>query len=80
MVNPSTCWIWGLGALNHSFCNFEQNPTPIISKNFFAKDIMITLSYLEVCLGSWLSSARQIMIIQHVEMKLCFGNIGKCKI
>ena len=40
----------------------------------------LTVSYLKVCLGSWLCSACQIMIIQHIEMKLRFGNIGKCKI
>ena len=26
MVNPSSCQIWGLGALNHSFCTFEHGP------------------------------------------------------
>ena len=37
MMNPSSCRIWGLGALNHSFCTFERGPTPLIPEMIFSK-------------------------------------------
>ena len=30
MDNPSSCRIWELGPLNHSFCPFEHDPTQLI--------------------------------------------------
>jgi len=33
MVNPSSCRIWGLGALNHSFCNQSKYCSKYIKKS-----------------------------------------------
>ena len=47
MVNPSSCRIWGLGALNHSFCAFESS---VFGSGKLFMDDVITIT-LYVCIA-----------------------------